>query len=216
MRFAIDHVLSYLSRTVFNPWLLLTLVPRMLMEADSQVFTQPLSPQTPKLLFLALYSFLTNFNSALLAIPPFIGLLFKLNECMNFWWVDSGIKDKYDWPKEIAVVTGGSGATGSATIRNMLKMGVGKVVILDVMDPQLDLIKGTLHGSQFDAPKADGVMVIDERVSFYRCDVSEYINVQKTAHRVKQEIGSPTILVLAAGIMHPATLISGNAYNIEK
>ncbi|RPA81465.1 NAD(P)-binding protein [Ascobolus immersus RN42] len=196
MRFAIDHVVSYLSRTVFNPWLLLTLIPRILMEADPELFRNPLSKQSPVLFLAAAITFLTRFPSALLIIPPLLGLLAKLNTWLNFQVIDAGKKDRYDWPNEVAVVTGGSGEIGSATVRKMLEMGIGKVVIVDIRDPKPELIK-------------------DERVFFYRCDVSEYENVQKCAFKVKSEVGNPTILVLGAGIVHPATLISGSAKNIE-
>src|SRR5690606_15490797 len=95
-----------------------------------------------KLLIQAAASFLTRFPSALLIVPPLLGLVFRLNSWLNYQIVDAGKKDVFNWPKEVAVVTGGSGEIGSATVRRLLEMGVGKVVIVDVRNPKAELIKG--------------------------------------------------------------------------
>jgi all-trans-retinol dehydrogenase (NAD+) len=64
-----------------------------------------------------------------------IGLFLEGNNLLNIWaknnWRISN-KEKWNWPNEVAVVTGGSGGIGVLVVEGLAKKGV-KVAVLDVM-----------------------------------------------------------------------------------
>jgi all-trans-retinol dehydrogenase (NAD+) len=64
-----------------------------------------------------------------------IGLFLEGNNLLNIWaknnWRISN-KEKWNWPDEVAVVTGGSGGIGVLVVEGLAKKGV-KVAVLDVM-----------------------------------------------------------------------------------
>ncbi|RPA87216.1 NAD(P)-binding protein [Ascobolus immersus RN42] len=198
MRFSIDHVLA-LSKGIFNPYLLFAFLPYILYRDQSVLNllkTQPLGRPLLEPLLNAFLNTLRNSQDLLpLTIPPVLGALYDFNTYLNRRIVDSGIKDRYNWPKEIAVITGGAGAVGSATAESLLSLGVGTIILLDLREPPAHLLK-------------------DPRVHFYRCDISSFPSVQSTVHTLKTAHGVPTILILASGLLHTGTLISTPSANL--
>lgn len=65
-----------------------------------------------------------------------LGVFFETNTLLNIWarnnWRISN-KEKWDWPNEVAVVTGGAGGIGALIVEGLAKKGV-KVAVLDLMD----------------------------------------------------------------------------------
>lgn len=143
MRFSIDHVIA-LSKGIFNPYLLLAAFPYIFYRDPQLLNTLTETPIGFPLLDVILAA-IRNSTTALvpLTIPALIGGAVRLNGYLNRRIVDQGIKDKYDWPKEVAIITGGSGAVGSATAQKLVEMGVGAVVLVDVRDPPAELLKST-------------------------------------------------------------------------
>jgi NAD(P)-dependent dehydrogenase (short-subunit alcohol dehydrogenase family) len=100
-------------------------------------------------------------------------------------------KDYYmgNLSKEIAVVTGGTGAIGTSFAEALCKAGA-KVVIL---------------GRGKTRPVADAAKDIEERTGMkdvlfgYQCDASDEKDMADTLEKIHKEIGMPTLLVNAAG-----------------
>lgn len=65
-----------------------------------------------------------------------LGLFFETNNLLNVWarnnWRIRN-KEKWNWPNEVAVVTGGSGGIGVLIVEGLAKKGV-KVGVLDLME----------------------------------------------------------------------------------
>lgn len=61
----------------------------------------------------------------------YLGLARWLNGILNRGVLDNWQSDKYDWKKEIVVVTGGSDGIGKKVVMLLAERGI-KVVVLDV------------------------------------------------------------------------------------
>ncbi|KAK6087639.1 short-chain dehydrogenase reductase 2 [Seiridium cupressi] len=93
----------------------------------------------------------------------------------------------WDWPSEIAVVTGGSSGIGKSIVEKLSVLGV-RVAVLDVQD---------LPGS----------MKVDPRVRLFKCDVTSSESIAAAANAIRQEFGHPTILINNAGITRPMPIL---------
>lgn len=93
----------------------------------------------------------------------------------------------WDWPTEVAVVTGGSSGIGQSMVEKLVALGV-RVAVLDVQE---------LPKALQDKPK----------VKFYRCDVTSTESVAEAADGVRRELGHPTILINNAGITQPTPIL---------
>lgn len=91
--------------------------------------------------------------------------------------------------KEIAVITGGTGAIG-ASFALALVNGGAKVVVLG---------RGKTNPVAESAEKIDREAKIKGNVHGYQCDVSDEEETKDVLARIVAEIGMPTLLVNAAG-----------------
>lgn len=91
--------------------------------------------------------------------------------------------------KEIAVITGGTGAIGTSFAQSLCNAGA-KVVIL---------------GRGKTRPVSEAAKEIEDRTGLkdllfgYRCDASDEKEMADTLDRIRKEVGMPTLLVNAAG-----------------
>lgn len=109
----------------------------------------------------------------------------KLSElAQNNWrW---GPAPGWDWPNEVAIVTGGSSGIGLGIVERFAAKGI-KVAVLDVQD----FPKGKLQPN----------------VKFYKTDITDPAALKETATEVRRDFGEPTILINNAGITRPATIL---------
>ncbi|USP81748.1 uncharacterized protein yc1106_09022 [Curvularia clavata] len=118
--------------------------------------------------------------------------LCELNWTLNRWadrrWSFTVDKSGWDWKREVAVVTGGSGGIGAAIVKKLVSHGI-RVAVLDVN------------------PLSD-VFTKDELalIRFYKCDITSPDNIHQAAEAIRSDLGHPSILINNAGI--------GNAWNI--
>ncbi|KAI9157985.1 Dehydrogenase RED2 [Paramyrothecium foliicola] len=119
-----------------------------------------------------------------------VATLYQINSTLNYFSHNSwAIKNsrQWDWPKEIAVITGGSGGIGTAIIEELLALGV-QVAVLDIQEP---------HASVKDHP----------RVSYFSCNISDSSAVAAAAQSIQEKIGHPSILINNTGVMQDAPIL---------
>ena len=112
--FVADPIFRLLGKTVFNPALLLPLI----LLARFTKRGRDLSILHP----LALYRF-----KALL----FVSIAGWANRWYSRKVLNNWLGDKYDWTREIVVVTGGAGGIGGEVVKLFAERGI-KVVVLDI------------------------------------------------------------------------------------
>ncbi|KAJ4984615.1 hypothetical protein SVAN01_09871 [Stagonosporopsis vannaccii] len=116
----------------------------------------------------------------------------EANSVLNSWaenrWMRDDDKADWDWPNEVAVVTGGSGGIGACVVKKLVSHGI-KVAVLDV---------GPLSSQFTNAER--------EVIRYYRCDVTSRDEIYRVGKAVRSDLGTPSILINNAGI--------GNAYTI--
>jgi short-subunit dehydrogenase len=121
------------------------------------------------------------------------GVAWQVNRAMSSRALNNGVTSKFDWKKEIVVVTGGSGGIGAETVKTLARGGT-QVVVLDVLP--LTFPKG-------------------KNVHYYKCDLTNYEELLATAARIKAEIGEPTVVVANAGICRGKPVLNANKRDIE-
>jgi NAD(P)-dependent dehydrogenase (short-subunit alcohol dehydrogenase family) len=93
----------------------------------------------------------------------------------------------WDWPNEVAVVTGGSSGIGKGIVERLVALGA-RVAVLDIQD-----LPKELQGNA--------------RIRFFHCDVTSAESVAAAAEAVRNEFGHPSILVNNAGIARPMPIL---------
>jgi len=84
----------------------------------------------------------------------------------------------FDWGEQIVVVTGGSSGVGEL-LANTLAVRNVSVVVLDV----------------------NPIITENSNITYYRCDVSKWEEVEAISKKIIEEIGHPTVLVNNAGVV---------------
>ncbi|KAJ6443737.1 dehydrogenase/reductase SDR family member 8 [Purpureocillium lavendulum] len=119
-----------------------------------------------------------------------LGLVRTVNRALssmaaNAWRVTAA--PGWDWPKEVAVVTGGCSGIGYGIVERLVRRQV-KVAILDIQD----------------LPKA---FQGHPQIRYYKCDITSPDSVAKAADAVREELGHPSILINNAGITRPLPIL---------
>lgn len=171
-----DPILRLLSKTVLNPVLLLpvVLLARYTKKGEDLSILHSVAFSRLKTL---LYLGLAKWASARLS-----------DGAVNNW-----TRDTYDWPNEIAVVTGGAGGIGGHLVRLLAERGV-RVVVLDIQPMSFE-----------GGPN----------VHYYQCDLTAAANVKEVARRIRADVGDPTILVNNAGIARGKTVLETSERDLK-
>ncbi|KAI4726314.1 NAD(P)-binding protein [Aureobasidium sp. EXF-10728] len=101
------------------------------------------------------------------------------------------------WSEQIAVVTGGAGGLGWL-IAQILQLRGATVVVWDIQPPQE--YAGDAEGG----------------VQWYKVDVGQVEQVESAYEKVKNDVGTPTILINNAGIVNGQPLLSLSANAISR
>ena len=112
--FTADVVLRLMGKTALNPALTLPLLllARFTKKGENAAILHPTAYSRVKTLFyIGVARWLSNYYS---------------NRVINNWKAD-----KYDWSKEIVLITGGAGGIGGHVVQMLAERGV-KVVVLDI------------------------------------------------------------------------------------
>ncbi|KAK0714096.1 hypothetical protein B0T26DRAFT_651161 [Lasiosphaeria miniovina] len=125
-----------------------------------------------------------------LKVAVALGVIGKVNSTLstmahNSWRL--GPAKGWDWPKEIAVVTGGASGIGKDTTLKLAALGV-RVAVLDIQDLPKD-------------------MQGNASIRFYHCDVTSTESVAAAADAIRSDFGNPSILVNNAGVAQPKPIL---------
>ncbi|EFX00667.1 short chain dehydrogenase reductase [Grosmannia clavigera kw1407] len=138
-----------------------------------------------------------NFTDAL---PPgsFLAGALGLGWLFNRWLTDRALNNgnalaEFDWMREIIVVTGGSGGIGAEIVKTLAARG-SRVVVLDVLP--------------LSYPKSPNVY-------YYKCDLTNYDELQAMATRIRKDLGDPTVVVANAGICRGKPILAASQRDIE-
>ncbi|GAW24530.1 hypothetical protein ANO14919_141170 [Xylariales sp. No.14919] len=128
-----------------------------------------------------------------------LGVVRRLNRALNnaaanAWRLTAS--KGWDWPNEIAVVTGGSSGIGMLTVEKLAALGL-RVAVLDIRD----------------LPKS---MENNARIHFFKCDVTSSESVAAAADAVRRELGHPSILINNAGITSPMAILKMSESYLRK
>lgn len=104
-------------------------------------------------------------------------------------WVD----DKYDWQKEIVLITGGAGGIGGQVVKLLAEKDITVVV--------LDVIPMTFETSS--------------NVHYYKCDITSPSTISSVATRIRSEVGNPTILINNAGVARGKSILDSSEKDVR-
>ncbi|KAK5115228.1 hypothetical protein LTR62_001428 [Meristemomyces frigidus] len=109
----------------------------------------------------------------------------------------SSERHRYDWPKEIAVVTGGTGGFGSLICKALASKGL-IVLCVDI------------------TPSMPEAMANNPRIKYEKCDITNPDAVKELGSRVQKTYGHPSILVNNAGIGLNHTILAATPTELRK
>ncbi|KAF2205405.1 NAD(P)-binding protein [Delitschia confertaspora ATCC 74209] len=120
----------------------------------------------------------------------------KLNEiALNAWRIKSE-KKRWEWNREIAVVTGGCSGIGELVVKGLVRKGV-RVAILDIQ-----MLPASLQGYA--------------SIKFFECNITDPAAVREAADKIRSTMGSPSILVNNAGIGDAHTILEASDEYLQK
>ncbi|KAF5568662.1 aldehyde dehydrogenase (NAD+) [Fusarium phyllophilum] len=129
-----------------------------------------------------------------ISLASAIGLGYLANKILVSRALNHGTEAYFDWNKEIVLVTGGSGGIGGETVQQLASKGIC-VVVLDVL------------ALTYKAPS---------NVYYYKCDLTNYEQLQEVAGRIRREVGEPTIVVANAGVCRGKPLLKATKQDVER
>ncbi|KAF3935084.1 hypothetical protein ABW20_dc0110541 [Dactylellina cionopaga] len=125
-----------------------------------------------------------------------VGLAMKANSYLSWAAENNWIADKYNWEKEIVLITGASSGYGERMTELLAQRGI-KVITLSrsKMKPEI-------------AAYAN--------VHWYQCDVSDYSRLSTVAAQIRLEHGDPTVIVNNAALASKGLLLDYDIEDIRK
>ncbi|KAH6650694.1 hypothetical protein F5144DRAFT_608600 [Chaetomium tenue] len=174
-----DTVLKIIRNTALNPQVVLPLLllTKYTKKGQDWAILHPLAySRLKKLLVFGLVRWINNYFS---------------RKVLNNW-----VDDKYDWSKEIVVVTGGAGGIGGQIVQLLAERGI-KVVVLD--------IQPLTYTAEHKAPN----------VHYFKCDLTSRKTLSVVAREVRLAVGDPTVLINNAGVVQGRTILESSERDIR-
>lgn len=122
-----------------------------------------------------------------------LSLLKRGSDALSWKARNNGVVDKYDWVREVVLVTGASSGIGARVCQMLTERGI-KVAGLDVQEPLYSL---------------------PENMRFYKCDITNQDQIAEVAARVRSELGEVTVLLNNAGIGKGAPILDMSPRDIN-
>lgn len=137
-----------------------------------------------------------------------LGVLAHVNHWANRWalnhWQLRSDTERWNWSREVAVVTGGCSGIGAVITKFLLAKGI-KVAILDVSPLPTAFDQGTCRLPAIPTMSRLGADCActdarEGRLLCLQCDLTDPDAVMKAAKTVQDTLGAPSILINNAGI----------------
>ncbi|MCJ1430822.1 hypothetical protein MMC27_000172 [Xylographa pallens] len=122
-----------------------------------------------------------------LKICVYLGLARWANGFLNRGALNNWTTDSWDWEKELVVITGGSDGIGKVLVQLFATLNA-QILILDIQEPTFELPNSRVH--------------------YLPLDLSSPSAIVTTAATIRNTYGTPTILILNAGIINRRSLLS--------
>ncbi|KAK4240915.1 hypothetical protein C8A03DRAFT_41551 [Achaetomium macrosporum] len=171
-----DTVLKIIRNTALNPKLILPLLllAKCTKKGENWAILHPKAYSRLKtLLVFGLIKWINNYFS---------------RRVLNNW-----VDDKYDWSKEIVLITGGAGGIGGHVVQLLPEKGI-KVVVLDIQ-PLTYPAGPTVH--------------------YFKCDITSPNALSHIADQIRLTVGPPTILINNAGVVQGRTILDASEHDIR-
>jgi hypothetical protein len=130
-----------------------------------------------------------------------LGLLPVVNNFLSelaqnhFRWKSE--KHRYNWPKEVAVVTGAGSGFGRLISEGFASEGI-RVMALDI----------------YDSLPAD--MQSNKKIHYFKCDITSVEAVNATADAIRAEYGNPSILINNAGVAFEGNILQATPEKVRR
>ena len=163
----------------------------------------PPQVREPVLATLSKYATPDTISKGIIALKAFfaLGLARKLHNYLTVLAQNNfrlrSEAHNYDWPKEIALVTGAAGGIGAAIATDLAAKGL-TVIAVDI------------------APSLSDTLAQKPNVHFHRCDITDRAAVMDLASTIRSQHGDVSILVNNAGLAYSHTTLSATEPNLRK
>ncbi|KAK4461859.1 hypothetical protein QBC42DRAFT_346831 [Cladorrhinum samala] len=122
-----------------------------------------------------------------------LGILKAVNRYFSQGVLNNWVDDKYDWAKEIVLITGGAGGIGGHVVQLLAEQGI-KVVVLDIQ-PLTFKAGPTVH--------------------YFKCDITSPQKIAAVAQQIRSQVGSPTVIINNAGVVVGRTILDASERDIR-
>ncbi|OBT65740.1 hypothetical protein VE03_03344 [Pseudogymnoascus sp. 23342-1-I1] len=118
--------------------------------------------------------------------------IFWVNQFLN-WGANNNFSRAKHWNpnKELVLITGGSSGIGASVVTRLAKEG-NRVVVLDI---------------------SPLTFCSSRNIIYYKCDLSDMAQIKSVMTRVREENGSPTVLVNNAGLSRGFSISEGSYHD---
>ncbi|KAL8840916.1 MAG: hypothetical protein Q9170_001109 [Blastenia crenularia] len=147
-----------------------------------------------------------------LRLVLYLGVLRWINNFLSGATQNNWTSSKYDWDKEIVVVTGGSDGIGKLVVLLLQERGA-KVAILDIQQPTFE------PRTEIHLPSLSALYLMRDAASnvhFFKCDITSPEEVSACADSVRSQVGVPTILINNAGTGAGLAILNTTEESVSK
>jgi len=109
----------------------------------------------------------------------------------------SSERHRYDWPREIALVTGGTGGFGTLICKALAAKGLTVICVDIPLELTADLKR-------------------HPNIHYFRCDITDHAAVQRLARDVRENHGNPSILINNAGVAFDHTIMTATPDQLRR
>ncbi|KAG5654612.1 hypothetical protein H0H81_011587 [Sphagnurus paluster] len=100
---------------------------------------------------------------------------------------------RFNWGDQIVVVTGGSSGVGEL-LANTLAVRNVNVIVLDI----------------------NPIVTENYNITYYKCDVSKWEEVEAVSKKISEEIGDPTVLINNAGVVQGKLILDLSPKDVQQ
>ncbi|KAF6841143.1 dehydrogenase reductase sdr family member 8 [Colletotrichum plurivorum] len=121
----------------------------------------------------------------------------SIAKAVNRWLstraLNNWVSDRYDWSKEIVLVTGGAGGIGGQVVQLFAERGI-TVVVLDIQEL---------------------TFTAASNVHYFKCDITSTEKLAAVAGEIRARVGHPTILINNAGVARGKSVLDATERDIR-